>query len=91
MALTKNVHCLVFFSVGDWVEALQPQYEYGLASVDGFCQGVGELDQLGDVASEILNIKYPGTGYNRVSKLEAMTKAMAKMLNVALSQVLKLF
>ena len=74
---------------GGWGEALQPQY--GLASVDGFCQGVGELDQLGDVASEILNIKYPGTGYNRVSKLEAMTKAMAKMLNVALSQVLKLF
>ena len=63
--------------------------------MDGFCQGVGELDQLGDVASEILNIKYPGTGYNRVSKLEAMTKAMtkamAKMLNVALSHVLKLF
>ena len=75
---------------GGWGEALQ-QPQYGLASVDGFCQGVGELDQLGDVASEILNIKYPGTGYNRVSKLEAMTKAMAKRLNVALSQVLKLF
>jgi len=58
-------------SLGGWGEARQPQY--GLASVDGFCQGVGELDQLGDVASEILTIKYPGTGYNRVSKSEAMT------------------
>ena len=90
MALTKNVYCLVFFSVGDWVEALQPQYEYGLASVDGFCQGVGELDQLGDVASEILTIKYPGTGYNRVSKLEAMTKAMTKMLMLYCHKFLKL-
>ena len=74
-------------SLGGWGEARQPQY--GLASVDGFCQGVGELDQLGDVASEILTIKYPGTGYNRVSKSRQWL-AMAKELNVVLSQVLKL-
>ena len=49
-------------------EARVPQY--GLASVEGFCQGWGELDQLADVASEIMNAKFPGTGYNRVSKSE---------------------
>ena len=87
MALTKNVHCLVLLCLG-LAEARQPQY--GLASVDDFCQGVGELDQLGDVASEILTIKYPGTGYNRVSKLEAMTKAMTKMLMLYCHKFLKL-
>ena len=38
--------CLVLLSLG-WSEARQLQY--GLASVDGFCQGWGQLDQLGDV------------------------------------------
>ena len=83
MALTKNVHCLVLFSLGGWAEALQPQY--GLASVDEFCQGWGELDQLGDVASDLMNAKFPGNGYNRVSKLKSLTnKATLKMLNVGL-------
>ena len=59
--------------------------QYGLASVEGFCQGWGELDQLADVASEIMNAKFPGTGYNRVSKLKSLTnKATLKMLNVGL-------
>jgi len=49
-------------------EARVPQY--GLASVEGFCQGWGELDQLADVASEILNAKYPFIGSVRVSKSE---------------------
>ena len=71
MALTNNVHCLVFFSLGGWAEALQPQY--GLASVDEFCQGRGELDQLGDVASDLMNAKFSGIGYNRVSKLKSLT------------------
>ena len=64
MTLTKNVHCLVLLCLG-LAEARQLQY--GLASVDGFCQGWGELDQLGDVASELMNIKYPGIGSVRVS------------------------
>ena len=71
MALTKNVHCLVLFSLGGWAEALQPQY--GLASVDEFCQGRGELDQLGDVASDLMNAKFSGIGYSRVSKLKSLT------------------
>ena len=41
--------------------------QYGLASVEGFCQGWGELDQLGDVASQILQLKYPEIGSVRVS------------------------
>ena len=53
--------------------------------MDEFCQGWGELDQLGDVASDLMNAKFPGNGYNRVSKLKSLTnKATLKMLNVGL-------
>ena len=51
-----------------WSEARQPQY--GLASVDDFCKGWGELDQLGDVASELMTANYPRMGPLRVSKFE---------------------
>ena len=43
----------------------QPQY--GLESIDGFCEGWGELDQLGDISSQVLNAKYPYMGPIRVS------------------------
>ena len=58
---------MLFLSLG-WSEARQPQY--GLASVDDFCKGWGELDQLGDVASELMTAKYPRMGPLRVSKFE---------------------
>ena len=41
--------------------------QYGLQSVDGFCEGWGELDQLGDISSQVLNAKYPYMGPIRVS------------------------
>ena len=43
----------------------QPQY--GLDSVDGFCEGWGELDQLADITSQALSVKYPYMGPIRVS------------------------
>ena len=43
----------------------QPQY--GLESVDGVCEGWGELDQLADITSQVLNAKYPYMGSIRVS------------------------
>ena len=66
-----------------WSEARQLQY--GLASVDDFCKGSGELDQLGDVASELMMAKYPRMGPLRVSNIEKVASnvmAMFKMLNV---------
>ena len=58
---------MLFLSLG-WSEARQLQY--GHASVDDFCKGWGELDQLGDVASELMTVKYPRMGPLRVSKFE---------------------
>ena len=43
--------------------ARQPQY--GLDSIEGFCEGWGELDQLSDITSQLLNIKYPYMGSMR--------------------------
>ena len=64
----KNFHCLVLLLSFGWSEARHPAY--GLASVEGFCNGWGELDQLGDIASEIMNVKYPALGSSRVSKVD---------------------
>ena len=80
MALIKNVHCLVLLCLG-LAEARQAQY--GLATVDEFCQGYGDLDQLGDIAAEVMNSKFPGIGSVRVSKVEMIDE----MLNVEQSQV----
>ena len=41
--------------------------QYGLESVDGVCEGWGELDQLADITSQVLNAKYPYMGPIRVS------------------------
>ena len=41
----------------------------GLQSVDGFCRGVNGLDELSDIASQLLNLKYPRLGPIRVSCL----------------------
>ena len=49
------------------IEAKSRLPQYGLDSVEGFCEGWGELDQLGDIASQMLNTKYPYMGSMRVS------------------------
>ena len=41
--------------------------QYGLDSVVGFCEGWGDLDQLSDISSQMLNVKYPYMGPIRVS------------------------
>ena len=51
--------------------------------MDAFCRGYGELDQLGDIAAEVMNSKFPGIGSVRVSKVEMIDE----MLNVEQSQV----
>ena len=45
----------------------QRQPQYGIGSVDAFCEGWGELDQLADITSQALNAKYPYMGPIRVS------------------------
>ena len=49
------------------IEAKARLPQYGLDSVEGFCEGWGELDQLGDIASQMLNTKYLYMGSMRVS------------------------
>ena len=39
----------------------------GIEAVRGFCQGLNALDEFGDVASQLLNKKYPHLGPFRVS------------------------
>ena len=39
--------------------------QYGLDSIEGFCEGWGELDQLSDITSQALSIKYPYMGSMR--------------------------
>ena len=41
----------------------------GIESVDGFCQGLNALDELSDMASQILNRKFPKLGPIRVGGL----------------------
>ena len=73
----KMITYLVLLSLG-WSEALQ--HQYGLASVDAFCKGWGELDQLGDVASELMSAKYPHMGSLRVSKFEKVAAITFKAI-----------
>ena len=39
----------------------------GIESVQGFCRGLNALDEFSDVASQLLNLKYPHLGPFRVS------------------------
>ena len=54
------------------IEAKTRLPQYGLDSVQGFCEGWGDLDQLGDVASQLLNTKYPYMGSMRVRRWKAL-------------------
>ena len=40
---------------------------YGLETVDNVCAGVGDLDQLGDITSQLMSRRYPEMGSIRVS------------------------
>ena len=39
----------------------------GIEAVRGFCQGFNALDEFADVASQLMNLKYPHLGPFRVS------------------------
>ena len=41
----------------------------GIESVEGFCRGLNALDELADIASQLLNQKYPRLGPIRLSCL----------------------
>ena len=56
---------LMLTPIGATHQSHQPQY--GLESIDGYCEGWGELDQLADITSQALNAKYPCMGPMRVS------------------------
>ena len=47
------------------LQALKPGE--GVESVDGFCRGLNALDEFSDMASQILNKKFPKLGPIRVS------------------------
>ena len=47
------------------LQALKPGE--GVESVDGFCRGLSALDEFSDMASQILNRKFPKLGPIRVS------------------------
>ena len=38
----------------------------GIQAVRGFCQGLNALDEFADVASQLMNLKYPHLGPFRV-------------------------
>ena len=42
----------------------------GIESVEGFCRGLNGLDEFSDLASQLLNLKYPKLGPIRVSRLQ---------------------
>ena len=47
------------------IHALKPGE--GVESVEGFCRGYNALDEFSDMASQILNRKFPNLGPIRVS------------------------
>ena len=62
---TVFIGFLMLAPIGTTASTRVPQY--GLESVDGVCEGWGELDQLADITSQVLNAKYPYMGSIRVS------------------------
>ena len=63
------------------IEAKTRLPQYGLDSIEGFCEGWGELDQLGDISSQMLNTKYPYMGSMRVSwKALMLTIQLCKII-----------
>ena len=67
MALLKFALFIVLgLSIHHGVEAREVA-TYGIETVDNVCAGVGELDQLADIASQLLSRRFSGMGSIRVS------------------------
>ena len=58
--------CLLMLMMVSPIESTR-QAQYGLESIDGYCEGWGEIDQLADISSQVLSSKYPYMGPIRVS------------------------
>ena len=43
---------------------------YGIETVDNVCAGVGDLDQLADITSQLMSKRFPEMGSVRVSVLK---------------------
>ena len=67
MALLKFALFIVLgLSIHHGVEAREVA-TYGIETVDNVCAGVGDLDQLGDITSQLMSRRYPEMGSIRVS------------------------
>ena len=70
MALLKFVFLIVLGLGICGVEAREAStygYGYGIETVDNVCAGVGELDQLADITSQLMSRRFPEMGSIRVS------------------------
>ena len=68
MALLKFVLLIVLGLGICGVEAREAStYGYGIETVDNVCAGVGELDQLADITSQLMSRRFPEMGSIRVS------------------------
>ena len=68
MALLKFVLLIVLGLSIRGVEAREAStYGYGIETVDNVCAGVGELDQLADITSQLMSRRFSGMGSIRVS------------------------
>ena len=66
MALLKFVFLIVLGLGICGVEAREAS-TYGIETVDKVCAGVGELDQLADITSQLMSRRFPEMGSIRVS------------------------
>jgi len=67
MALLKFVFLIVLGLGICGVEAREASIGYGIETVDNVCAGVGELDQLADITSQLMSRRFPEMGSIRVS------------------------
>ena len=68
MALLKFVLLIVLGLSIRGVEAREAStYGYGIETVDNVCAGIGDLDQLADITSELMSKRFPELAPIRVS------------------------
>jgi len=66
MALLKLAFFIVLGLIITGVEAREVS-TYGIETVDNVCAGVGELDQLADITTQLMLKRFPEMGSVRVS------------------------
>ena len=64
MALLMSFFIIAVCLIMSGVDAREA---YGIETVDNVCAGVGDLDQLGDITSQLMSRRYPEMGSIRVS------------------------